>query len=247
VPIGVEQEEKERDVSYERLRRRREQKGWRIEDLERRTGVRSRLLELIDRGQFAELPAGLYGRSAVRAYAEAVGLSAEEVLEEVAELMPAVEDPLDGLARVRGLKRSPARQTPELPSSAPASQEPATTGGGVRWQPLAAAGVDATLLVAIDLALVWLTAITCGTSIEMVPRIALVPIGLLSVLFAALYFVLLGGVRNATVGARVAGIAEPDTQSGALDVHDVVARAWRSAVRETSIVDWAHRSGAQRA
>ena len=100
-------------MSYERLRRRREQKGWRIEELERRTGVRSRLLELIDRGQFAELPTGLYGRSAVRAYAEAVGLSADEVLEEVASLMPAVEDPLDGLARVRGIKRTPgARPRP---------------------------------------------------------------------------------------------------------------------------------------
>ena len=236
-------------MSYERLRRRREQKGWQIEDIERRTGVRSRLLELIDRGQFAELPTGLYARSAVRAYAEAVGLPADEVLEEVAPLMPAVEDPLDGLARVRGVKRTPARQVSEPGSAAVFSTEPGSVEqSGVRWQQLAAAGIDATLLVGIDVALVFLTAIACGTSIETVPRIALAPIGLLCALFAGLYFLLLGGVRNATVGARLAGVVEPDTRSGALDVHEVVARAWRSAIRETTgIVDWTHRSGPQRA
>jgi len=236
-------------VSYERLRRRREQKGWRIEDVERRTGVRSRLLELIDRGQFAELPSGLYGRSAVRAYAEAVGLPADEVLEEVASLMPAPEDPLDGLARVRGIKRTPSRQPSEpAPSASADSTSPRRASAGVPWPQLAATGIDAGLLVAIDVVLVWLTALACGTSIETVPRIALAPIGLLCALFAGLYFILLGGVRNATVGARVAGVTEPETRSGALDVHAVVARAWRSAVRETtSIVDWALRIGPQRA
>jgi len=236
-------------VSYERLRRRREQKGWRIEDLERRTGVRSHLLELIDRGQFAELPTGLYGRSAVRAYAEAVGLSADEVLEEVAPLMRAVEDPLDGLARVRGIKRTPGRPSSEsIAAASGAAAAAPSIVRGVQWPQLTAAAVDATLLIGIDVALVWLTAIACGTTIEAIPRIALVPIGLLSAFFAGLYFVLLGGVRNATVGARVAGVAEPDTRSGALDVHEVAARAWRSAVRESaSLVDWAVRSGAQRA
>jgi transcriptional regulator with XRE-family HTH domain len=236
-------------VSYERLRRRREQKGWGIEDVVRRTGVRSRLLELIDRGQFAELPAGLYGRSAVRAYAEAVGLPADEVLEEVAPLMRVVEDPLDGLARVRGLKRSPARPASEPSTTPVVACDPAgAESSGVRWHQLAAAGIDAALLAGIDVTLVWLTAVACGTPIELIPRIALAPIGLLCALFAGLYFLLLGGVRNATVGARLAGIAEAETRSGALDVHTVFARAWRSAVRETKgVVDWPHRSGAQRA
>jgi len=116
----------------------------------------------------------------------------------------------------------------------------------VRWQQLTAAAVDATLLIGIVLALIWLTAVACGTAIDAIPRIALVPIGLLCVLFAVLYFVLLGGVRNATVGAKVAGVAEPDMSCGALDVHEVVARAWHSAVREgTSLVDWAVRSRPQ--
>ena len=67
-------------------------------------------LELIEQDRFEDLPTGLYGRAAVRAYATAVGIPGDEVLTEVMPRLRTPEDPLDGLARVRGLG-SPARAT----------------------------------------------------------------------------------------------------------------------------------------
>jgi transcriptional regulator with XRE-family HTH domain len=243
-------------VTHERLRRLREQKGWSLDELERRTGVRARILGMIDRGAFSELPSGLYGRSAIRAYAKAVGLQPELILGEVAELLPCVEDPLDGLARVRGLPRraAPAR-TSEL-ASAPepvrAQHRPQTSDAVERtahrspapWRPLAATGIDLGLLGAIDLVLVGLTALACGTSVAVAARVAAPAMAILFVLIATLYFVLLGGVRNATVGARLAGMAEPDRTNGALDAHTVFARARRSAFRESAMLDWLARGEA---
>jgi transcriptional regulator with XRE-family HTH domain len=245
-------------VIHERLRRLREQKGWSLDDLERQTGVRSRILGLIDRGAFGELPSGLYGRSAIRAYAKAVGLQPEQVLNEVAELLPSGEDPLDGLARVRGLPRKPAAArtlesgiAPELkfvqgPSTDTETSHSDSSSVGSRpdvwWRPLAATGIDFGLLGVIDAALLLLTALACGTSVAVAARVAAPAMAILFALIASLYFVLLGGVRNATVGSRLAGVTEPDHRSGALDVHAVFARAFRCAVRESSVlVDWALR------
>jgi hypothetical protein len=228
-------------VTHERLRRLREQKGWSLDDL--------------DRGAFSELPSGLYGRSAIRAYATAVGLQPDQVLSEVAELLPVAEDPLDGLARVRGLPRRPASP---LRTSEPAgaletapphdrTQRSETVRHGnlaeprseAPWRPLAATGIDLGLLGVIDLALLLLTALACGTSVAVAARAAAPAMAILFVLIAALYFVLLGGVRNATVGARLAGVAEPDRMKGKLDAHAVFARARRCVVRESSVlVGW---------
>ena len=74
-------------MTYERLRLAREEKGWTIEELSRRAGIRPRTIELIDRGEFGELPAGLYGRASIRSYATAVGLDAAEMVEALRPLL----------------------------------------------------------------------------------------------------------------------------------------------------------------
>jgi transcriptional regulator with XRE-family HTH domain len=238
-------------VTHERLRRLREQKGWSLDELERRTGVRARVLGMIDRGAFSELPTGLYARSAIRAYAKALGLHPEQILCEVAELLPVTEDPLDGLARVHGLPRR-AASAGRTSESAPTIHEPiraqaphafdARQPNAQRaealWRALAATGIDLGLLGGIDVVLVVLTALTCGTSVSVAARVAAPAMAILSVLIASVYFVLLGGVRNATVGARLAGLAEPDRTNGALDAHAVFARARRSAFRQGAMLDW---------
>jgi hypothetical protein len=86
-------------VTYERLRLAREEKGWTIEELSRRAGIRPRTIELIDRGEFGELPAGLYGRASIRSYATAVGLDAAAMVEAVRPLLASEGDPLGALAR----------------------------------------------------------------------------------------------------------------------------------------------------
>src|SRR5574339_184150 len=90
------------------LRQAREARGLTIDDIGRKTGARKALLHLIDDGAFERLPAGLYGRAAVRAYATAVGIDPAAALAAVAAELPRGEDPLDGLARVRGLARRAA-------------------------------------------------------------------------------------------------------------------------------------------
>ena len=99
---------------HERLRQAREQKGWSLDELSRRAGLRTRTIELIDRGQFAELPAGLYCRSSIRSYAVAVGLDAEEIIEALRPLLPTAGDPLDGLARRCGHARKAEPRVQEV-------------------------------------------------------------------------------------------------------------------------------------
>ena len=100
-------------MTYERLRLAREEKGWTIEEVSRRAGIRPRTIELIDRGEFAELPPGLYGRAAVRSYATAVGLDPAGMVDAVRPLLPSEGDPLGALARRCGHTLKADARSPE--------------------------------------------------------------------------------------------------------------------------------------
>ena len=54
---------------HERLRLARERRGMSLATIARQWGVREQNLVLIEQDRFEELPTGLYGRTAVRAYA----------------------------------------------------------------------------------------------------------------------------------------------------------------------------------
>src|SRR5262245_37403261 len=102
-----------------RLKQARERRGLSMSTIARDSGVREINLELIERNRFEYLPTGLYGRSAVRAYATAVGLPADEAIGEVLHRLREPEDPIDGLARVRGIERTrPRRMVDVAPSVA---------------------------------------------------------------------------------------------------------------------------------
>jgi transcriptional regulator with XRE-family HTH domain len=114
-----------RDVAYERLRQARELKGWSVDDLARRTGIRAHTLAAVERGDFDELPPGVYCRSSIRSYATAVGLNPDEVMQEIAPLLPVLEDPLDGLARRYGhARKSAVRPADVAPAATPAAALP---------------------------------------------------------------------------------------------------------------------------
>ena len=104
-------------MTYETLRTAREKKGWSIEELSRRAGIRLKAAEHIEHGEFAELPAGLYCRATVRSYAAAVGLNPQQVLEELGPALPAGEDPLDGLARRYGHSRKAEAKPADAPAA----------------------------------------------------------------------------------------------------------------------------------
>ena len=60
------------DIS-ERLRQARTATGEDLAALGKRIGVRQEHLRAIEDGRFADLPAGIYGRSAVKSFAAAFG------------------------------------------------------------------------------------------------------------------------------------------------------------------------------
>jgi transcriptional regulator with XRE-family HTH domain len=239
---------------HERLKQAREARGATLESVAGEIGVRARLLEIIESGAFAELPAGVYGRSSVRAYASAMGLNPEEALAEVAHLLVRPEDPLDGLARVKGHRRKPSARDAEParhgcppPATEPGEPPPPFTTSGDDdasprltwastradwWRPVVASLVDGALLGAIELVLIWLTVLACGTGIGPTLRVAGPAMAMLFVLIATLYFVLLGGVRNETLGTRVAGLRRARTRGTALDVRAVLVRARHCFTRQ---------------
>jgi hypothetical protein len=182
---------------HEQLRLARQRRGLALTAIAKQWGVREQNLELIEQDRFEDLPTGLYGRAAVRAYASAVGLPPDEVMAEVSPRLRTPEDPLDGLARVRGLVRHPERSvmhmlpTPEINLSATTRAHVATL-------------IDGLALVALDYFLLRITAIVGGVSPTEVLRVGLPSMITLFVLVAALYFVLLGGLARATLGSTLA-------------------------------------------
>lgn len=65
----------------ELLRKAREAKGLAVSDVQEATKIRGRYLEAMEEGDFDVLPGEVYVRGFLRTYAEAVGLSGDEVVE----------------------------------------------------------------------------------------------------------------------------------------------------------------------
>ena len=187
---------------HEQLRLARERRGLSLATIARQWGVRETNLELIEQDRFEDLPTGLYGRAAVRAYATAVGLPGDEVLAEVMPRLRTPEDPLDGLARVRGLVRHPERTFKEiLHVPTPEVHLSSAARGHV------ANALDAFVLLVLDFLLLQLTAVVAGVRATDILRVAAPWMLAIFLLIAALYFVMLGGLARATVGSRVAHTA----------------------------------------
>ena len=68
----------------ERLRRGREQKNRRIEEIADTTKIAIYQLRSLERGDLHRLPGGIYRRAIVRQYADAVGLNVEDTLRDLA-------------------------------------------------------------------------------------------------------------------------------------------------------------------
>jgi transcriptional regulator with XRE-family HTH domain len=187
---------------HERLKLARERRRLSLATIARQWGVREQNLELIERDRFEDLPTGLYGRAAVRAYATAVGLPADGALAEVTDRLRAPEDPLDGLARVRGLTRQSERTIKDI-LHVPGRDVTLSSSSRAH----VANVLDGVVLLGLDVLLLQLTALVAGVRATEVLRVAAPSMIALFVLLAALYFVLLGGLARATIGSRVAHTA----------------------------------------
>lgn len=72
----------ERHVFGERLKRHRERRGVTLQAIAQATKISASLFAALERGDCSRWPAGVYSRAYVRAYAEAIGLDPEEVVED---------------------------------------------------------------------------------------------------------------------------------------------------------------------
>jgi hypothetical protein len=94
-----------------RLRTQREQQQVPLSVIAERTKIKASLLEALERNDVSQWPTGIFRRSFVKTYAQAIGLDAETVLREFTELFPEPpeEDVTLALAAAADGRRPPTR------------------------------------------------------------------------------------------------------------------------------------------
>jgi hypothetical protein len=291
---------------HERLRQARVSRGECLETLAQRIGVRVSVLRSIEAGRYDELPPGIYGRAAMRAFAEALGFDGQAIIRECDAHLPSVEDPIAGLARVRGIRsardmfpvrvldvrlkaeatrflrratrlvqtaagsvqgvarsvRSAARpvQEPVTPVQAAAglvqsalrrrglltlspSLPPSGGGSGQRsvrqpnWRILAAAAIDAAIVISLLLALVGATVAAFRIRVSALGPGAAPAFGIVGMLLGFTYFAVFGGIGGQTLGARVAGLGAQSQDCSPVNLAAVATRAFRSAARDALAIE----------
>jgi transcriptional regulator with XRE-family HTH domain len=213
---------------HERLRQSRVARGETLAIVAERAGVREGLLQAIEEGRFADLPRGIYGRSAIKSFAAALGLDAAQVLKECDAFLAPTDDPIDALARLRGVRT--AAKTAAPPGPAPV--QPAQWGESPAvWRPLAAAAIDGGIIMAMLLFLVAATMTFCGAPLSAF-RGAASAFGVMGVLLAGCYFVWFAGIAGATLGERAMGIAAVAADPASHDLNSVITRTLRGVLRD---------------
>ena len=222
---------------FRRLSEARAARGESVSAFAQRIGVREPYVRAIEEDRLADLPKGIYGRAAIRTYAQAAGLDPAETLAACEALLPELDDPISGLARMRGV-----RQPKVAPARADSGSHPAAPNGmpGAdllpRWQVVAAAAVDAAVVVGLLLVVV-----LCAVTAMTVPMSALAEsggaFGVMGVLLGAAYFVWFGGLRGATLGEQWLGVEQEHPRHPALTLAAIGACALRSATRDTRSIE----------
>jgi transcriptional regulator with XRE-family HTH domain len=213
------------ELVHERLRLARIARGLTIESMAKRSGVRAEWLEAIDSGRFNELPAGIYARSAMRAYAAALNLNVNEILRLSAPLLPSVEDPIDAMRRLNGFATAPSAAQPV--------EKPSVTAPD--WRVIAASAIDAAAMALGLLVLVTCT-VAMGLPMSVLDRTAAGPLFAVMVLVAVLYYIVFGGIVGQTVGdyvIRGGASAEP----ARLKLQAVATRTREAILRDFYFVE----------
>jgi len=207
--------------------------GVSVESLAKRSGMRAEWFYAIDTGRFEDLPAGIYARAAVRAYATALDLDGEEMLRLGEPLLPPAGDALDAMRRARGMPSISKALVKSKAEAVHSKPEPVRRSASALpdWRLLAAASIDAGAMAVGLLFLVTCT-VAIGLPLHSLDRVgAAALVGVMCVM-AAMYFVVFGGILGQTVGEYVAGT--PCAPPPAKLTLDVVAMRTRNAI----IRDW---------
>ena len=230
----------------EQLRRARIGRGESLVSIAARSGSRVELLQAIEDGRFQDLPTGLYARVAVRRYAGAVGLDPDEILALCAPLLPAVEDPITALGRLRGLPAPRWRQPETAATKAvstirdPARQEAHDEAPleWPSWRMLAASVLDASAVLAMLLAVVTCT-VAMGVPMSALGRVAAPAFALMAFVLGGCYFVVLGGIVGATPGEQAVGLRSETVDQQPLDLRAVAARTLQCIFRDAFFIELA--------
>ena len=205
--------------------------------LARRTGVRQENLRAIEDGRFGDLPPGIYGRAAVKAFATAFGFDAAAMLAACEPLLTPLDEPIAAMARARGLRARPHEPAPVQEPARAVTAAVDTDAAG--WRPLAAAVIDAGVIGALLLAVV-VAALTLLTAPVSALRDAGGAFAIVGMLLAGGYYFCFGGVRAATVGERALGIA-PHRPAGSVVTMPIALE--RAVLAATEDARWFQRCG----
>lgn len=219
----------------ERLRQTRIARGETLASIAHSAGVREALLHAIEEGRFADLPRGIYGRAAIRSFAVALRLDPAEVVAECDRFLCPMDDPIDALARLRGI-RPPRKAEPPGAAVDPAPVHTMQwSESAAVWKPLAAAAIDGGIIMALLLFLVAVTMTFCGAPLSAF-RGAAPAFAVMGMLLAGSYFVCFAGIACATVGERVMGLSPAPADLASHDLHSVLARTLRGVLRDVSSI-----------
>ena len=196
-----------------------------IQELSARTSMSPATVRKIDEGRYDELPPGLYARSYVKAFAREVGLDPVQALQHIEHLLPGAPDPLPVLRELKGptasdrlgalaarfLRRAnesslaaeaPARADVDADAEAPTAMTYHTTR-------VAAAAVDACVLLMINAVILGLVSFGTGVAPSVLLKNGAFSVGLLCAVPTSVYFLLFSGVAGRTPGGRICRLPEP--------------------------------------
>lgn len=140
----------DRETFGPRLRAERERRGISLETIAAVTKVGEELWDGLERNDFSKWPSGIFARSFVRDYARAVGLDADEVIDEFCRLFPIGDRRAERVIKAQAelIGHSPALDGSMIPPqgdrrATTVSEAPQANGFRIRLAPRAvAAGVD---------------------------------------------------------------------------------------------------------
>jgi hypothetical protein len=240
------------EMVHQRLRRVRLERGASHKALAHQCALRVEWLQAMDEGRFSDLPSGIYGRSAVRRYAEALGLEPDEVLADCAPHLRAVEDPITALGRLRGVPASwranhPIGRHSENGEDKATEQELTASSPELpSWRLLVAAAVDAIVVVGLLMAVVTCT-VAIGIPVSGLDSTAASAFALLTFVLGGCYFVVLGGLVGETAGEHVAGVHSEVHVRRPLDLRAVRVRTLECVLRDAHFIEllgkWVGRKG----
>jgi len=224
------------EAIYQRMRRLRIARGESLSSFAARHGMRVEFLRAIEEGRFQDLPTGIYARAAVRAHASALGLDPEEILAICAPLLPAVEDPIVAIGRLKGLPPRPRPSAADVENIIQSQTRLASDKvQPPSWRMAAASVIDAAVMAVMLLGLVTCT-VGMGVPVSALGGAAAPAFCLMASVLSGCYFIVLGGVMGVTAGEYLAGAQAQTTEPRRLDLRAVAARTGQSFLRDACFI-----------